>query len=126
MFMQFCGGGVGHLYMRHIEPWLDETGWGASWPSLGDRDPYPDQCSSQQGGDRTDVDQEDEASDNSDSDGDSEMGDVADDIDEDTEQLGDSEDGGEVDEEDDEAGGLLSDGESEKDEEENGEEGDYL
>ena len=26
-FMHFCGGGIGHMYMRHIEPWLDATGW---------------------------------------------------------------------------------------------------
>jgi hypothetical protein len=40
MFMRFRGGGVGHMYMRHVEPWLDAAGWGATWPSLGDR--YPD------------------------------------------------------------------------------------
>jgi hypothetical protein len=39
MFMRFCGGGVGHLYMYQVEPWLDVTGWGATWPSLADRDP---------------------------------------------------------------------------------------
>ena len=27
--MRYCGGGVGHLYMRAIEVWLAETGWGA-------------------------------------------------------------------------------------------------
>ena len=41
MFMRFRGGGVGHMYMREIEPWLDGTGWGAMWPSLGERDPDP-------------------------------------------------------------------------------------
>lgn len=40
--MRFRGGGVGHIYMRHIEPWLDETGWGKSWPSLEDREPEAD------------------------------------------------------------------------------------
>ena len=40
--MRFRGGGVGHEYMRAIEPWLDSTGWGASWPVLEDRDPEPD------------------------------------------------------------------------------------
>lgn len=43
MFMRFRGGGVGHMYMRYIEPWLDGTGWGKSWPSLHDRDPAVDQ-----------------------------------------------------------------------------------
>ena len=40
IFMRYRGGGVGHLYMRHIEPWLDATGWGTTWPSLEDR--YPE------------------------------------------------------------------------------------
>ena len=42
MFMRFRGGGIGHLYMRQVEPWLDSTGWGTSWPSLSSRDPTPD------------------------------------------------------------------------------------
>ena len=42
MFMRFRGGGVGHHYMREVEPWLDSTGWGASWPVLDGRDPEPD------------------------------------------------------------------------------------
>lgn len=29
MFMRYRGGGVGHLYMRAIEVWLTETGWGS-------------------------------------------------------------------------------------------------
>ena len=29
MFMRYRGGGVGHLYMRAIEIWLAETGWGS-------------------------------------------------------------------------------------------------
>jgi hypothetical protein len=29
MFMRYRGGGVGHAYMRAIEPWLTETGWGS-------------------------------------------------------------------------------------------------
>ena len=37
--MRFRGGGVGHLYMRHVEPWLDATGWGMTWPLLQDREP---------------------------------------------------------------------------------------
>ena len=37
--MRFRGGGVGHLYMCHVEPWLDATGWGTAWPSLRDREP---------------------------------------------------------------------------------------
>lgn len=27
--MRYRGGGVGHLYMRAVEVWLTETGWGA-------------------------------------------------------------------------------------------------
>jgi hypothetical protein len=30
------------MYMRQIEPWLDATGWGTTWPSLKARDPDPD------------------------------------------------------------------------------------
>ena len=41
MFMHFRGGGVGHTHMRHIEPWLDRTGWGTTWPSLDHREPAP-------------------------------------------------------------------------------------
>jgi len=37
--MRFRGGGVGHRYMRQIEPWLDGTGWGAAWPSFNHRIP---------------------------------------------------------------------------------------
>ena len=39
MFMWFHGGGVGHMYMRQVEPWLDATRWGKTWPSLSDREP---------------------------------------------------------------------------------------
>ena len=42
MFMRFRGGGVGHMYMRQVEPWLDATGWGTAWPLLKNRDPDPD------------------------------------------------------------------------------------
>ena len=28
--------------MRQVEPWLDATGWGTSWPLLEGRDPNPD------------------------------------------------------------------------------------
>ena len=28
--MRYRGGGVGHLYMRAVEIWLAETGWGSS------------------------------------------------------------------------------------------------
>ena len=35
MFMRYRGGGVGHLYMRAIEVWLAETGWGSDdWALL--------------------------------------------------------------------------------------------
>ena len=40
--MRFWGGGIGHIYMRQVEPWLDGTGWGTSWPSLRCQDPDPD------------------------------------------------------------------------------------
>lgn len=30
------------MYMRQIEPWLDATGWGKTWPSLNDKDPDPE------------------------------------------------------------------------------------
>lgn len=42
--MRFRGGGVGHMYMRQVEPWLDATGWGATWPSLEDREPEDQGC----------------------------------------------------------------------------------
>ncbi|KAF9642248.1 hypothetical protein BDM02DRAFT_3193612 [Thelephora ganbajun] len=29
MFMRYWGGGVGHLYIRAIEVWLTDTGWGS-------------------------------------------------------------------------------------------------
>ena len=29
--------------MRQVEPWLDITGWGATWPSLQSREPEPAQ-----------------------------------------------------------------------------------
>jgi hypothetical protein len=41
MFMRFRGGGIGHIYMRQVEPWLDATGWGTTQPSLGGRYPEP-------------------------------------------------------------------------------------
>jgi hypothetical protein len=44
MFMRFRGGGAGHLYMRDVEPWLDETGWGATWPSLSGKYQEPDRA----------------------------------------------------------------------------------
>jgi hypothetical protein len=43
MFMRFRGGGIGHMYMRPIEPWLDRTGWGNSWPSLQHMEPESEQ-----------------------------------------------------------------------------------
>ena len=32
MFMRYRGGGVGHLYMRKVEQWLQKTGWGQDIP----------------------------------------------------------------------------------------------
>ena len=34
MFMRYRGGGVGHKYMRAIEKWLGETGWGCKIPDI--------------------------------------------------------------------------------------------
>lgn len=47
--MRFRGGGIGHGYMRLIEPWLDQTGWGTTWPSLNHMEPNhrPDTDNSQ-------------------------------------------------------------------------------
>jgi len=39
--MRFRRGGIGHRYMQQVEPWLDATGWGASWPSFTHRVPSP-------------------------------------------------------------------------------------
>lgn len=36
--MRYRGGGVGHLYMRAIEVWLTETGWGADNALFSDSD----------------------------------------------------------------------------------------
>jgi hypothetical protein len=38
------------MYMRHVEPWLDATGWGTTWPSLKDRYPDLERRPPQQGG----------------------------------------------------------------------------
>ena len=121
MFMRFRGGGVGHLYMRQIEPWLDATGWGTSWPSLKHKDPYPDQDSPRQENNRDEGDDEDDSCGDSDSDEDEEMGDGEDDIEEDPERLEDSDKEGGEDEENDDDTMEPSDGESD-----NGEDGDHL
>jgi hypothetical protein len=124
MFMRFRGGGVGHLYMRQIEPWLDATGWGASWPMLRDRDPCPDQDSPQQESSGAEMDEEDENIGDSNSEKDEEMSDVEDEIEEDPERLEDSDEESDEDEEDGEDGEITrvpSDGESD-----NGEEGNHL
>ena len=121
MFMRFRGGGVGHLYMRQIEPWLDATGWGASWPSLIDRDPCPDQDSPRQERSGAETDDEDDNSEDSSSSEDEAMSDVEEDIEEDPEQSGDSDEEGDEDEEDGKMARAPSDGESD-----NGEDGDHL
>src|SRR5579872_1454153 len=54
MFMRYRGGGVGHLYMRTIEPWLSGTGWG-SGDVLA-----PDNDSDLEGGDESNNDDEPE------------------------------------------------------------------
>lgn len=38
MFMRYRGGGVGHTYMRAIEQWLWETGWGWKTPDVVEED----------------------------------------------------------------------------------------
>ena len=121
MFMRFRGGGVGHLYMHQIEPWLDETGWGSSWPLLRDRDPCPDQDPPWQEGSRAEMDEEDDNGGDCNSDEDEEMSDVEDEIEEDLEQLEDSDEEGDEDEADGEISPVPSDGESD-----NGDEGDHL
>ena len=50
--MRYRGGGVGHLYMRPIEPWLPRTGWG-SGDVLA-----PDNDSGSEGGDESSNDGE--------------------------------------------------------------------
>jgi len=37
--MRYRGGGVGHTYMRAIEEWLLETGWGHSIPEIDVSEP---------------------------------------------------------------------------------------
>ena len=52
MFMRYRGGGVGHLYMRAIEVWLAETGWGSDdWALLStDEDTDSTEEDSEDGG----------------------------------------------------------------------------
>lgn len=79
--MRYRGGGIGHLYMRETEQWLNSSNWGSSWPtSLKSRDPNPDQeplpqnnsgaaaMSTQDGGYKSDSTEED-AGEDSDGDG---------------------------------------------------------
>ena len=40
MFMRHRGGGVGHTYMREIEKWLSETGWGHEIPDVDESEPH--------------------------------------------------------------------------------------
>ena len=100
MFMRFRGGGVGHMYMRQVEPWLDATGWGTAWPLLKDRDPDPDRepATSVPGDQATEDDGESE-------DGDSEGGisDMDDDDGKDPDQSEDDED----DSDNDDVGGVV-------------------
>ena len=35
--MRYRGGGVGHLYMREVEQWLRETGWGCDIPDAEEK-----------------------------------------------------------------------------------------
>jgi hypothetical protein len=103
MFMRFRGGGIGHIYMRSIEAWLDSTGWGKSWPSLSNRDLNPD-C------DDTEASTPGQHSSTNEGDGE-ESGDSSDEVDEDVddddgedpEQLMDTEDEEESSDEEDSA-----------------------
>ena len=38
--MRYRGGGVGHKYMRLIEEWLYETGWGHEIPDIDVSEPH--------------------------------------------------------------------------------------
>ena len=118
MFMRFCGGGVGHRYMRQVEPWLDKTGWGSQWPSLSNRDPDPspihqgmDGSNDQAGGDMEGIDEDEDEDEEMDEDEDDDDGEGND-----PEQLDDDDD---LDEEEDGGGNAArrSDPESEEDEE---------
>ena len=95
MFMRFRGGGVGHLYMRLVEPWLDATGWGATWPSLGNSEPASTRPApppqGKQANRNTESNNSDTESEDSE-DGDSEDGDGEDADGEDLEQPEDDED----------------------------------
>jgi hypothetical protein len=53
MFMRYRGGGVGHLYMRAIEVWLAETGWGSNDALVSTND-------SEEGSEESSDDSEDE------------------------------------------------------------------
>ena len=91
MFMRYRGGGFGHLYMRAIEVWLAETGWGSD-DILASKDESESFNSNQSSED----DGEDSTSANGDSDGevgrsDSEQGDLSD-VDPDAEDLSTEED----------------------------------
>ena len=66
--MRYRGGGVGHIYMRAIEIWLTETGWGSSdalasanedaEQEEGDEDESEDSEANAKGGDSEDEVQE--------------------------------------------------------------------
>jgi hypothetical protein len=61
MFMRYRGGGVGHLYMRLIEVWLAETGWGANDDIISTNEDTDEEEDSKSSGDSTsDGDHEDD------------------------------------------------------------------
>ena len=119
MFMRFRGSGVGHMYMRQVEPWLDATGWGTAWPLLKDRDPDLDHehAISVPGNQTTEGDEESE-----DEDSEEEHSDMDDDDGKDPEQPEDNED----DSDDDNVGGgvrkCMEGGEGGSDEEDTNDE----
>ena len=130
-FMRFRGGGVGHMYMHHIEPWLDGTGWGTSWPSLQDRDPDPDHDPPVPNGDRRNIgpvttthqnqpNREEEDIEDSESDNDAEMSDMEDGMEGDPEQIDEGDDEGNEDEDEgDELNGPRDEEDEDGDEEDN-------
>jgi hypothetical protein len=55
MFMRYRGGGVGHIYMRAIEAWLAETGWGSDdTPTFDTNEDSDSEGSSEDSGDSED------------------------------------------------------------------------
>jgi hypothetical protein len=128
--MRFRGGGVGHMYMRQVEPWLDATGWGSTLPSLevkypdSEHGPPPHDEGGDSNGAREDEDSEDDV----------DPGDIEDNDGEDPEQPDEDDPSGSDSDEDVNAGGKVNKqrgsrhggGEASGDETEEEAEGDHL